>query len=285
MDGGVSHRDDFAALVKEGGEFVEDGLVDDVGLEEDEGLVAFGGEGAVGDEEFVEDVEFAEVAEGGGGFDGRLEIFAEAIKRGGAINGDFGFAGFAGEEVDVFLDVGGVFLELVAEELGGAGGGVGEHASDEGFGVEVAGGFGAFFDAVELVGGAHPFVGEDCALAIRGLEDDVERAGHFGVAGAICAPGNGIDAASAAAGFHADFFGGKIFEDDASGFFGEVDDGLMIPGDEIEPATFGLRSGEGGRRGFGFGVGDFGRREDVVEGVVLGGPGVIEFGDELVFGF
>ena len=39
----VADDDDFAAVAEEGGEFVEDGLVDDVGLEEDEGFVTFGG--------------------------------------------------------------------------------------------------------------------------------------------------------------------------------------------------------------------------------------------------
>lgn len=252
FDGSFANRDDFSAGAPEGIDFIEDGLVDDFALENDQGFVALGLERAIADEEFVEDIEFAEVAEWNAGGDGGLQAAAEAIERGGTVNGDFGFAGLAGEEADVALDVRSVVLEFIREELGRAAGGIREHPADEAIMVKAGGGFGAFLGAIKLISSAHPFVAENRALTIGGLDNDGIFTGHLPVAGTVSAPRYGIDAAGIAAGFDADFFGGEIFEDGFDRLFGEINNGLMIPSNKIEPAPFILGLGESLRCRFKF---------------------------------
>jgi hypothetical protein len=102
--------------------------------------------------------------------------------------------------------------------------------------VQVAGGFGAFFDD-RTIGRSDPLVGKHGALTIGGLKNNRVARSHFGVAGAVRAPRDRVHAAGRAAGFEANFFSRIILEQGADRLLGTINDGVMIPGDEIEPAA------------------------------------------------
>ena len=173
LDKRVAYGDDLSAGAPKGVYLVEDRLLNNAGLEKDKSTIPFGGERAVRDEQFIQDIEFAKLPERITGADGGLQIPAKPIKSGWAIDSDLGVARLPGEEVDVPLDIRGVGLELIRKELGRAARSIREHTTGKAGRIQAAGWFGAFFDAVELVSGAHPLVAEDGALAISGLEDDV----------------------------------------------------------------------------------------------------------------
>ena len=78
-------------------------LLDDISLENKQRFVAMCVERPVIDQHFVEHVEFAKVTQRIAGLNGRIKCFAETIKCRWAINGDFGIAGLAGEQMNVFL--------------------------------------------------------------------------------------------------------------------------------------------------------------------------------------
>src|ERR1019366_5002761 len=175
----------LSAGAPEGVYLVQDCLLNNARLEEDKGSVAFGGKRAIRDQQFIKDIIFTKVPERIASADGRLEISAQPIEGGWAIDSDFGIARLAGEEVDVLLDIRGVALELIRKELGRATRSIREHPAGEPGRIQPPGWFGAFLDTVELVSSAHPLVAEDGALAIGGLEDDVVRPRHLRVTGAV----------------------------------------------------------------------------------------------------
>ena len=128
--------------------------------------------------------------------------------------------------MNIFHDVGGVRFVLVRKELRSTGCGIREHATNEIFFAEIAGRFSAFGNVIELIGRAHPFVGEHRPLTIGWLQNDSIRLRHLRVSGTICAPGNRVYASSAAPRLCPELLMWIILQERANGLFGEIDDGL-----------------------------------------------------------
>ena len=160
---------------------VEDGLIDEFALEHNNGFVVVS-QRPVGDQQFIQNVVGGTGSQARGGLDRRLEVAAQLIQRGGAIDRDRSFRWFAGEQRGMGLQIRRMGVKLVGEKLRRAAGGIGEKALEETRVVECLGWFSAEGDAIETVGRVGPFVAKDIPAAVGRLKDDAERACHLRVA-------------------------------------------------------------------------------------------------------